>query len=471
MTEFDFDELDRSINEAMARRNDDTESTADFDESAEVPSEESATSSSAAQSSPATRRRGQFMDMVHPSSDMTSKTPGQSGAKAVRRRMPVIQPLNNPEEIKPEEPIRATVSSKELEDVEAIDLLTPLEPKSESHAKKDSEHEAKSEDVKPSGDQKDSAEPKEDKKESDEDTASKDEDRPLHIESTEQAENIDPATAIENMLVTDSIDKFDPVAPALDEQRDAPEFGADVAHVESEELAGFDSDSQTSMTETPHEIESDAQDSPFLPDAKPEKRPLGAAPAAVSGGNIAVTVQAADDTPGADALPAPADEIDSQDPEEQLSAGEKSLSEPEVSDDDAEALDVTITSDLDPESQQETIADHEPESPDTQTQEAETSDTTEPNTATEEYATSVQDVEAEKPVAKGPVSIPQQYVEKPSESQPTGAIYDTEQYHTPVKDKSVKQKKSRVFGWLVWIVLLLLLGVIAGAGYYFLTML
>jgi len=70
-----------------------------------------------------------------------------------------------------------------------------------------------------------------------------------------------------------------------------------------------------------------------------------------------------------------------------------------------------------------------------------------------------------KPVAT--TSITQQYIEQPnSGDQKTGAIYDTNSYHkalTPTKKKS---------GWLwvLWIVLLLIIGAGSGAAVYFLVL-
>ena len=76
----------------------------------------------------------------------------------------------------------------------------------------------------------------------------------------------------------------------------------------------------------------------------------------------------------------------------------------------------------------------------------------------------------------GATSIPQQYVERDVALKPNTAIYDTEQYHIGVDDDApaleqvpiLKAKKSPV-ARTVWLVVLLLLGSLAGAvGYYFL---
>ncbi len=63
----------------------------------------------------------------------------------------------------------------------------------------------------------------------------------------------------------------------------------------------------------------------------------------------------------------------------------------------------------------------------------------------------------------GPTSITQQYTEQKSSATESGAIFDTEAYHQPLA-QSVKKKS----GWLVivWIVLLVVLGAAAGGAFY-----
>ncbi|NTW61446.1 hypothetical protein HGB24_02030 [Candidatus Saccharibacteria bacterium] len=73
-------------------------------------------------------------------------------------------------------------------------------------------------------------------------------------------------------------------------------------------------------------------------------------------------------------------------------------------------------------------------------------------------------VEAQSQPA-GPVSITQQYQEKPAaDMQEPGSIYDTESYH-----KAVLKPVAKKSGWkiVLWIILLLLIGAGTGAAVYF----
>lgn len=65
-----------------------------------------------------------------------------------------------------------------------------------------------------------------------------------------------------------------------------------------------------------------------------------------------------------------------------------------------------------------------------------------------------------------PASINQQYKPEPSTSdQSNGSIYDTNTYHQPLAHPVKKQSS---WMWLVWIVLILILGVASGVGVYYL---
>lgn len=63
----------------------------------------------------------------------------------------------------------------------------------------------------------------------------------------------------------------------------------------------------------------------------------------------------------------------------------------------------------------------------------------------------------------GPTSISQQYNEVPSTEQASGAIYDTENYHQPLAQSA---KKHSGVWTIIWILLLVILGAGAGVAFY-----
>ncbi len=74
-------------------------------------------------------------------------------------------------------------------------------------------------------------------------------------------------------------------------------------------------------------------------------------------------------------------------------------------------------------------------------------------------------LEEKPPAPSGPVSIPKQYKEEPSTSeQESGAIYDTDSYHQPLAHPA---KKKSGWLWVLWIVLILVVGAATGAALYF----
>jgi len=67
-----------------------------------------------------------------------------------------------------------------------------------------------------------------------------------------------------------------------------------------------------------------------------------------------------------------------------------------------------------------------------------------------------------------PTSINQQYEEQPSSSDTTsGAIYDTSAYHSAIASKPHKKSGWK---WVIWILILLILGAGAGVAFYFYVM-
>ncbi len=187
--------------------------------------------------------------------------------------------------------------------------------------------------------------------------------------------------------------------------------------------------------------------SPFLPDTKVEKRPLGA--------NVTETPDAKeedkDTTEGAvslpatendDQLPATAEDVKPLLPEEFHSELVAIESDTTNSDADKESAAESEKTDTPWVAPQEESKSEEPSVPESKPQE-------------------------KKPAAPvGSPSIPQQYREEPSTGdQKNGAIYDTDNYHQPLAHPA-KQKSGWM--WIVWILVILLVGAGGGAAAYFL---
>lgn len=168
-------------------------------------------------------------------------------------------------------------------------------------------------------------------------------------------------------------------------------------------------------------------ESPFLPDAKVEKRPLGGT--------------------GSDFEPSVSPLV----PEE----GEVQLLE--APEDELLLEAATMPDPLDFSVQQPEVAEAHVEAVPAQAPVP----TPEPTQAPVESVKSVEDMPEEPSV---PIAITQQYKEKQSDEQESGAIYDTESYHQPL----VKPVKQRSGVWTaLWIALLLLLGAGVGVVCYF----
>lgn len=184
-------------------------------------------------------------------------------------------------------------------------------------------------------------------------------------------------------------------------------------------------------------------ESPFLPDTKVEKRPLGA-------GTLST-----DEPDRAPLLTADIEKTVS-DPNDQLPAVPKDV-EPILPEELHHEL-VAIESDAN-----------------TMHTDDEVSNVSEPlserekeeNNSKKENRVKLPVVESDDTsVPSGPTSIPQQYREEPSTGdKENGAIYDTDSYHQPLAHPA---KKKSGWLWVVWIVLILLVGGGAGAALYFL---
>ena len=186
---------------------------------------------------------------------------------------------------------------------------------------------------------------------------------------------------------------------------------------------GFNTDAEQSESEEPKEYT--PQESPFIPNAQIEKRPLGGYPTQ-------------------DDVPAP---IATEEITEAVEQPEQESPVPDEVEPNENTEDVS----------KEEVQDNTVES---------TQQEVEPEPTVEEQSQPEQQPQQPEPEQHtGPVAITQQYKERPSTTdQPSGAIYDTESYHQPLS-KPVK-KKSGI--WVVlWIFGLIVVGAGAGAAVYF----
>jgi hypothetical protein len=408
MKELDFDELDRAVNSLMtnvpksASPGDeekektldiastlDDEATPSFDkiekaaaaaanESTPAPSdpkpqdktepserpEPIMPSRPAVPAAPATRRGGRFMDVVHPSADMTKPdTP-----RPVSRQGVTLEPLGTSQKI--------------------ADIV----PKKREAPEKAEEPEEKPEDSSVA------VAPKPD------------------MTMPEKTEEPAPAS-----------DWPDPLDMAASKEPEEKKEEAEVPEPEVEEP-------------TPAPLTS-----PFLPDTKVEKRPLGGvAPEEEEPGKVA-------EEPAHPPV-VPVDETSKtiDDPNAQLPANpnDVELQLPEELSGDLMAVEADTTHD-------ELKQAHESKVGDVSKPEIAAPEAAEPKTAPSEPA-----------VPAGPTSIPQQYREEPSTGdKDNGAIYDTDTYHQPLAHPA---KKKSGWMWVIWIALILLLGAGGGAALYFL---
>jgi hypothetical protein len=186
--------------------------------------------------------------------------------------------------------------------------------------------------------------------------------------------------------------------------------------------------------------------SPFLADAKVEKRPLGGAPLAAPDTDDAQPEPEQGDVKAAAQLPATPPDLTQALPEE-LSGDVMAL--------EADANTVALPAkDVAAEAAAQVVAaESMPVQANTSTlQEVEVDETPKPV--------------AEPLLPQGPISIPQQYKEAPSTGdKENGTIYDTDTYHQPLAHP--KKKKSG-WMWVVWIVLILAVGAVGGAALYYL---
>ena len=169
-------------------------------------------------------------------------------------------------------------------------------------------------------------------------------------------------------------------------------------------------------------------ESPFITDAKVEKRPLGAF---------------------ADATPAPV---------EPATPSETPASEPDI--------DLSTNAEDNPNNETPMPAELQNDLLSIESSE-DTAEVVTPETSMPAGPTPVvtQSTQTSSTEMTAPVAITQQYVEQPNTGdKPAGSIFDVDNYHKPIAHP--KKKKS---GWMmiVWIVLLIIFGIGAGAAFYF----
>jgi hypothetical protein len=400
MSELDFDELDKAVNNLMSGvpkveppKSDDIK-TLDIDSTLSDSSRPSLDqldsaltavngpakpddASIAAPTIPATaplaaRRAGRFMDVVHPSSDMkTAPKPMTSRQGATIE--PTTKSFGQPV---------APVVTKTDDTPTVTQPEAELEPTTDEHASSHDQNEW-----------------------------------PDPLEMSGYQSEADTAASSEEKAEPES----QPVAPEQSDDDD-------------DDDAVFSLDDLEDTTPEP-------LSSPFITDAKVEKRPLGGPAVDTSPVTEPVVSTAAaeeDDT------------ITNDNPEDQLPATAANVAPilpPElqkdlmaIETDGDTASDSTAT---------EVVADVKSDESAPEAKEP----TSEPDKT---EAETDKKPETEIPVPTGPTSIPQQYKEEPSTSDQTnGGIYDTNNYHQPLAHP-VKKKSGWL--WIVWIVLLLVIG-------------
>jgi hypothetical protein len=188
--------------------------------------------------------------------------------------------------------------------------------------------------------------------------------------------------------------------------------------------------------------------SPFLPDTKVEKRPLGGVapeeeePEAMAEEPAHPPVVPVDETPKT---------VD--DPNAQLPANpnDVELQLPEELSGDLMAVEADTTHD-------ELKQAHE----------SKVGNVSKPAITPAPEVTEPKTTPSEPSVPAGPTSIPQQYREEPSTGdKDNGAIYDTDTYHQPLAHPA---KKKSGWMWVIWIALILLLGAGGGAALFLLNL-
>ncbi len=359
MTELDFDELDRAVNNLM-QDVDTTKRNTAYDDPEDktiaiTMDQEQPTPEPSSNVAPAARR-GRFMDVMHPSGDM------KTAMMPKRESVTIDAPQSISIESSPESsPVDASISIPD-------DVIDGLDQSSETT-------ELPSAVVEP---------------------------------ETTWPDPISFAEGHETTGATESADIHEQEqADLTDEPQDTPveQFGAPEPEQSADDVAATDHDE--TIESEPHDTEAPMA-SPFLPDAKVEKRPLGTPPT----------------------FPDTAEATSDQETSDQSSESESTSSD--------------VPRELSPEMlniEADMSTSSEPEIPETD--------------------------QTDTPTVPVATDIVRQYDEKPStENASNGAIYDTAAYHQPLT-----QAPKKAHGWMiiVWILLLLIVGAMSGAAYFYFT--
>ncbi len=470
MTDLDFDELDKAVNSLMtgtsnATAPDDTAASPvvtappvhnDTSSPQATPSGSSAstntTSASPTAGSLATKRRGQFMDIVRPGNTATAASsasapavPAAPAAPAMRRQGISVQPSAE---------LAARVEAEAEE--HAHNLAIDMNPTPEL-------------DMEATGtEQPDTAE--------------------SHDGMTDAMNTTgmdDASTDSATIAPSENVAFDDKPSP---EQLEEPAIAADSA-VDNDDHNNDNSLSQLADhpgNEDTHQVSQASEEplsSPFLPNAQVEKRPLGTPPSSSGSTETNLPETPAETTEPSDERATSAPSIGETTP----------VTDPTKPDTQAD-----IKADTPPD-EHGAVPDSKPETKPKESHEeapvpaapaAPKKDPFAPNLSDEKPDTGTPDiplpVELRSDVvalessntsmtstAAQPVSSPaggsisQQYTEQPSSGDQTnGAIYDTATYHKAVEPVTHK-KDSKKTTWVLWALVLLVIGAIAGAAYFY----
>lgn len=397
MTEFDFDELDKAVNNLMSNVDTDKRNTALDDPEDHVvdlgssPLETSPQppvamtpqadikpdAAEKASVSLATKRRGRFMDIVHPSAAV--KPPVR-----VSRQAPTLQPTTNTE---------PTLSTPSIETLPVVDTPAPTAHVDTMPTP------ALAFDMEATGAPQPASTPE------------------VPIFDEQPTQTGAPLKTADNAVpMSDWPDPIDVATePIVLRDDDAQDDILPNDHSKYDDTASQPPAADADVTLPSQAEQADAPlISPFIADAKVEKRPLGEP--------LAVTAPEFDAS--ADTVEQPVAEVGA---------------ETDVARQESPAVPVPAPQEI------------QVDSPALATVEA---------PATLAAATTT---------IAGSGSIAQQYTEQPSTGDQTnGSIYDTQTYHQPVS--TIKPaKKSSLLKWILWIVVLLLIGAAAGAAYFYFT--